>query len=194
MSRLGVQNMFTILGVFFLGIMVFQLFEFANNVDVLAYPLQAQSGNSTFGIISSIQNNEMGDPYWIVSGHWKTNLLNFVNQSETANQGNLSQTETSPTPAFNTSVKMITLNGTGEHTHTLTNFELTDIRMPNNMTTMFEGLSTASLRGGPVSDIPTIITITNDKVISIWLDPSKINNHYGDTPVYGTVMKETDFR
>ncbi len=87
---------------------------------------------------------------------------------------------------------MITLNGTGEHTHTITNFALEDISMPNNMTTVFNGTSTASLREGPVTDIPTTITAINGKVISIWLDPTKINNHYGNTPVYGTVMEKTD--
>ena len=27
-----------------------------------------------------------------------------------------------------------------------------------------------------------------DKVISIWLDPSRIENHYGNTPIYGVIM------
>jgi hypothetical protein len=31
-------------------------------------------------------------------------------------------------------------------------------------------------------------------VISIWLDPSKVNNHFGNTPIYGTVMDEHGYR
>ena len=59
---------------------------------------------------------------------------------------------------------------------------------PNNMTSVFDGTSTASMMEGPVTDIPTTIRITGDKVISVWLDPSRIENHYGNTPIYGLVM------
>jgi hypothetical protein len=49
------------------------------------------------------------------------------------------------------------------------------------MTRIFNGTSTASMREGPVTNIPTGISIMGDKVISIWFDPSKINNHFGYT-------------
>jgi hypothetical protein len=62
--------------------------------------------------------------------------------------------------------------------------------MPGNMTTIFNGTSTANFREGPITDIPTTIRITNDEVISILLDPSKINNHYGDTPIYGVALEK----
>jgi hypothetical protein len=148
-----------------------------------------QGGNYTFGILASIQNNENGDPFWIVSGNWKTNLLDIANQSQTASQENMTGQGTSA-PVFNTSVRMINFNGTGEHTHSVTNFALESVTMPSNMTTIFNGTSTANFREGPITDIPTTITITNDKVISIWLDPTKINNHYGDTPVYGIALEK----
>ena len=182
-----------IAGVFLIVTISVQLFDYShnNNNMLMAFPQGLQGGNYTFGIISSIQNNENDNPFWIVSGHWKTNLLNVANQSQTASQGNVSQQQTSA-PTFNTSVKMITLNGTGEHTHTITNFILSNVSIPNNMTTVFEGTTTASMRDGPVTDIPTTIAITNGKVISILLDPSKIENHYGDTPIYGIVTEKTD--
>ncbi len=185
-----------IVGASFVGVTLFHLSEYGENNVLMAFPQGLQGGNYTFGTISSIQNNEDSDPFWIVSGHWKTNLLNVANHSQTAaSQGNvLEQQQGTSAPVFNTSVRMITLNGTGEHTHTITNFALGNISKLNNMTTVFEGTSTASLRDGPVTDIPTTITITNGKVISMWLDPAKINNHYGDTPVYGTVTNEIDFR
>lgn len=59
---------------------------------------------------------------------------------------------------------------------------------------MFNGTTTASMREGPVTDIPSSVTITGDKVISIWLDPSKVNNHYGNTPIYGLVMDDNKDR
>jgi hypothetical protein len=153
--------------------------------QVMAYSRAYEKGNYTFGTISSLQNDESGNPAWVVSGHWKANLLS--NQSNVTSQGNRSS---SSGPTFNASVEMIMLNGTAAHTHTITNFVLANTSMPNNMTRIFNGTSTASMREGPVTDIPTGITIMGDKVISIWLDPSKINNHFGNTPIYGTVMNE----
>jgi hypothetical protein len=153
--------------------------------QVMAYSRPYGKGNYTFGTISSIQNDESENPAWVVSGHWKANLLS--NQSNVTSQGNISS---SSGPTFNASVEMIMLNGTAAHTHTITNFVLANTSMPNNMTRIFNGTSTASMREGPVTDIPTGISIMGDKVISIWLDPSKINNHFGNTPIYGTVMNE----
>ncbi|MPZ06609.1 MAG: hypothetical protein GEU26_09365 [Nitrososphaeraceae archaeon] len=184
-------------GVFILAIiMVTQPFGYIENNISMAFPQGLQGGNYSFGIISSIQNNESNEPFWIVSGNWKSNLLETANQqSNMTSQGNASQLGTSATttPTFNTSVRMISLNGTDEHTHTITNFVLENTTIPNNATVVFEGTSTASMREGPVTDIPTTITISNGKVISIWLDPLKINNHYGDTPIYGRVIDGADF-
>jgi hypothetical protein len=132
--------------------------------QVMAYSRPYEKGNYTFGTISSIQN-----------------------QSNVTSQGNISS---SSGPTFNASVEMIMLNGTAAHRHAITNFVLANTLMPNNMTRIFNGTSTASMREGPVTDIPTGISIMGDKVISIWLDPSKINNHFGNTPIYGIVMNE----
>ena len=160
-----------------------------NNNQVMAYPRGYEKGNTTFGTISSIQNDENGNPSWVVSGHWKANLLSGQSQSNnsSSSQGNTSATSGS---VFNTSFKMVKLNGTANHTHTITNFVLFNMSMPNNMTRIFNGTSTASLKEGPATDIPTSIRIMGDKVISIWLDPSKVNNHFGNTPIYGMVMDE----
>ena len=124
-----------------------------------------------------------------MSGNWKTNLLGVTIQSQASALGNMSQQGTSA-PVFNTSVRMISFNGTGEHTHSITNFALENVTRPDYMTTIFRGNSTANFREGPITDIPTTITFTNDKVISIWPDPVKINYHYGDTPIYGLALNE----
>jgi hypothetical protein len=165
-----------------------QLLGYSDNLLTAAFAQGPQGGNYTFGILASTQNNENGDPFWIVSGNWRTNLLDMSNQLQNANQSNMTIERSSP--VFNTSVRMINFNGTGEHTHTLTNFALEDIMMPDNLTTIFNGTSTANFEEGPITDIPTTITFTNGKVISIWLDPTKINYHYGDTPVYGIVLEK----
>ena len=56
--------------------------------QVMAYSRPYEKGNYTFGTISSIQNDESGNPAWVVSGHWKANLLS--NQSNVSSQGNIS--------------------------------------------------------------------------------------------------------
>jgi hypothetical protein len=61
---------------------------------------------------------------------------------------------------------------------------------PNNMTKVFNSTTTARTRERPVTNIPTSIKITGDKVISIRLDPSKIDNHFGNTPIYGLVIDD----
>jgi hypothetical protein len=168
------------------------MIDYQNN-QVMAYPKGYEKGNTTFGTIASIQNDENGNPSWIVSGHWKGNLLN--NQSQSNNSSIQGNTSSSPLGSiFNTSFKMVKLDGTANHTHTITNFVLSNMSMPNNMTRIFNGTATASLKEGPVTDIPTSIRIMGDKVISIWLDPSKVNNHFGNTPIYGTVMDEHGYR
>ena len=167
------------------------MINYQNN-QVMAYPRGYEKGNTTFGTIASIQNDENGNPSWIVAGHWKTNLLNNQSQSSSS-QGNTTSspsTSTSSGSVFNTSFRMVKLDGTANHTHTITNFVLVNTSMPNNMTRIFNGTSTASLKEGPATDIPTSIRIMGDKVISIWLDPSKVNNHFGNTPIYGMVMDE----
>ena len=154
--------------------------------DTTATPQQLRNENFTFGAISSIQNDENGKPDWIITGHWKTNLLS-ENASKKVTGNTTSPFARSP---FDAQMEMIRLNGTAGHTHTITNFVLANMSQSNNMTKVFNGTSTASMREGPVTDIPTTIRIMGDKVISIWLDPSRLESHYGNTPIYGIVMDE----
>lgn len=154
----------------------------------VAYPYGKDTAEYSFGTLSSIQNDQNGDPAWVLFGHWKGNLAS--NQSLIEGQGN----ETSGTGSFDAQFEMVKLNGSAGHTHTITNFVVSNSSQINNSTKIFNGTLTASMREGPVTDIPSSITISGDKVISIWLDPSKISNHYGNTPIYGLVMDEKDFR
>jgi hypothetical protein len=155
---------------------------------VRAYPYGSNIGEYDFGTISSVQNDENGNPGWVLFGNWKSNLAN--NQSLVEGQGN----ETLAGESFDAQFEMVRLNGSAAHTHTITNFVASNSSQINNSTVMFNGTATASMREGPVTDIPLSVTITGDKVISIWLDPSKINNHYGNTPIYGLVMDDNEDR
>jgi hypothetical protein len=44
------------------------------------------------------------------------------------------------------------------------------------------------MREGPVEDVETEITVSEGKVIAISLDPEAVENHFGDTPIYGMVI------
>jgi hypothetical protein len=45
------------------------------------------------------------------------------------------------------------------------------------------------MRQGPVPDVPISITTMDNNAVSIWADPTKINNHFGNTPIFGTIVK-----
>jgi hypothetical protein len=90
---------------------------------------------------------------------------------------------------FASSFDMVRTNGSALHEHQIYNFTLTEMSMPNNTTTIYNGTGTVTMRDGPVPDVPMSTTVMDGNVISLWLDPSLIDNHFGDTPIYGTVTK-----
>jgi hypothetical protein len=177
-----------------IGCAIFASFLIVSAVLIAIYPVTyagalpygKDTADYSFGTLSSIQNDQNGDPAWVLFGHWKGNLAS--NQSLVEGQGN----ET--LGSFDAQFEMVMLNGSAGHTHTITNFAVSNSSQINNSTKMFNGTLTASMREGPVTEIPASIMISGDKVISIWLDPSKISNHYGNTPIYGLVMDDKDFR
>jgi hypothetical protein len=186
---MGIQTIrpFIIMGSITIVLMIIGAFMVAHqDYKTTAFPQPYKSGNHTFGVISSIQNDESGKPSWIVTGHWTSSLLS--DNSANASQAMKNTTASFARSPFNMQLEMVRINGTAGHTHTITNFVVANVSQPDNMTKVFNGTSTASLREGPVTDVPTSIKITGDKVISIWLDPSSVKNHYGNTPIYGLVM------
>jgi hypothetical protein len=169
-----------------------------------AYPQQKQGyshhdkmmrpGLYAFGTIASLQNDENGNPTWIVSGLWEGSLsmdnktLGVGNQSitptnTTAATGNL------PNATFHSKFNMVMTNGSAMHDHEIYDFTLTDMSMPNNSTTVYNGTATITMRQGPVPDVPISIKTMDNDAVSIWVDPTKINNHFGNTPIFGTVAK-----
>jgi hypothetical protein len=96
---------------------------------------------------------------------------------------------------FHATFNMVMKNGTAYHMHQISNVTLEDVTMDGNNTIM-KGSATVTMRDGPVSNVPTTWTINNNNTITISMDPSKINAHFGDTPIYGieqTPEKEMEF-
>ncbi len=130
------------------------------------------NSNSLKGAISSLQNDEKGNPAWIVSGVYK--ISNF---SDTNKKGS---------PVLNATFYMIKLDGKSPHTHTISDFKIIGSPKITGDTTTINGTSTITMKDKPVTDVPTSIKIFDKSVISFWLDPSKVKNHFGNTPIYGT--------
>jgi hypothetical protein len=185
--------------------------EIQNSAMAYPYPQQKQGGYShhgkmmkpglyAFGTIASLQNDENGNPTWIVSGLWKGSLS--MNNKTQAGGGANQTTSTSPTTAnataatgslpnatFNSKFDMVMTNGSAKHDHRIYDFTLTGISMPNNSTTVYNGTATITMRQGPVADVPVSIKTMDNNVLSIWIDPTKVNNHFGNTPIFGTIEK-----
>jgi hypothetical protein len=146
-------------------------------------PPSSQSSNFTFGPAASIQNNDSGQPAWLIVGHWRSNLLSF-NQTTTDN--NNENASGAAAAVFNANLRMIMLNGSGAHTHVITNFRLSNISSEENGTMTYNGNSTIGMRDAPIVDVQTTIKISGE-IISIFPDPSSVNDHFGSTPIYGVI-------
>ncbi|MFL6358955.1 MAG: hypothetical protein ACJ71O_10060 [Nitrososphaeraceae archaeon] len=151
-----------------------------------------QPGLYARGTIASVQNDKDGKPAWIVSGLWRGSLTNMSSagmmSSSSANNTTTSQ-KNLPTATFNTVFEMVMLNGSALHKHQISNFTLTGMSMPNEKTNVSNGTATITMKEGPVNDVPISIRTFDDNVISIWVDPAKTMNHFGNTPIYGTVTQ-----
>jgi hypothetical protein len=121
------------------------------------------------GAIASIQDDNPDDnTEWIAHGLYRMENLS------------------SPSPTFNASFYMIKTDGNASHKHEVIDFVLTGAPISNGNNTIFNGTSTVTMMEGPISDVPTTITIMDDSAVSILFDPSKTNNHFGNTPIYGS--------
>jgi len=161
--------------------------------NAIAYPQQKQGysyddkmmkpGSYAFGTIASLQNDENGNPIWIVSGLYKASLsMNNKTQGGAA-------TGSLPNATVDSKFKMVMTNGSAMHDHEIYDFTLTDMSMPNNSTAVFNGTATITMRQGPLPNVPVSIKAMENNAVSIWVEPTKIQNHFGNTPIFGTIEK-----
>ena len=98
----------------------------------------------------------------------------------------------------NATIEMVKPDGTVKHTHALTNFVLSNSSNTNSNTTVYNGTFTISLKEIPVNEVPTSVKVTNKGVLSFWLNPESVKDHFGDDLIYNTVantsnLKQMDF-
>jgi hypothetical protein len=173
-------------------------FSAIQNNSSMAYPQQRvgyyshsqggemKPGEYAAGSIASLQNNQNGNPAWIVSGYWKGGVI--MNKSS-SNTNTTSTNKPLSAGIFRAMFNMVMLNGSAMHKHQVYNFTPTSISVPNNMTAVYNGTATITMKEGPVHNVPISIRAMNDNTISIWVDPTKTNNHFGNTPIFGTILK-----
>jgi hypothetical protein len=158
-------------------------------------------GEYAAGTVSSIQNDKESNSTWVISGVWKGSLimdksregLDIQNNNATNSTSAMTPLNTTaklPTASFEAIFSMIMTNGSAMHKHSIYDFKLTEMAMPDNNTSVFNGTATVIMKNVPVQGIPVSIKILGGNIISIWTDPTKLNNHFGDTPIFGTVMKD----
>ncbi|MFL6461192.1 MAG: hypothetical protein ACJ71J_09610 [Nitrososphaeraceae archaeon] len=143
-----------------------------------------QPGLYARGTIASLQNDKDGKPAWLVSGIWRGSLTNMTSNTMSSLLKNL------PTATFNAVFNMVMLNGSALHKHQISNFILIGMSMPNEKTVIYNGTATITMKEGQVNDVPLSIRTLDDNVISIWVDPAKTMNHFGNTPIYGTIIQD----
>jgi hypothetical protein len=155
-----------------------------------------QPGLYARGTIASLQNDKDGKPAWIVSGSWRGSLTNLTSgaamMSSSSSAANTTTTSKNnlPTATFNSVFNMVMLNGSASHAHQVSNFTLTGMSMPDKKTVVYNGTVTITMKEGPVNDVPISIRTLSDNVVSIRVDPTKTMNHFGNTPIYGTITQE----
>jgi hypothetical protein len=171
--------------------------------SAIAYPQQKQGysqhntmvqpGLYAFGTIASLQNDENGNPTWIVSGLWEGSLTNKTQGGEGNQTGTTvnasAATASLPNATFHSKFNMVMTNGSAMHDHEIYDFTLADISKTNNSTIVYNGTATITMRQGPVHDVPISIKTMDNNTINIWADPTKLNNHFGDTPIFGIIAK-----
>jgi hypothetical protein len=110
---------------------------------------------------------KMEKPAWVTSGIWDFNNIN------------------SNSPVFNATFNMFILNGTAAHKHGT----MTDLKISGNLTTAMlcylqwynHCITKESIRY-------ITIKLMGDSAVSIWVVPSKTENHFGNT-TYLTYVK-----
>jgi len=154
-----------------------------------------QPGEYAGGTIASIQNDQDGMHTWLLSGAWKGAIINIDEQqskvdksASTSIDGNSDMNL--PSAVFEANFDMVMLNGSSLHQHSIYNFTLLDISKTNDKNSIVNGIAKISIRDNPINDVPISIEILNNNVISIWTDPNKINDHFGNTPIYGQIIQD----
>jgi hypothetical protein len=148
--------------------------------SVFAIPSDLLNHKHVFGPLVGVTENDTGITDWVLAGTWRSILTNSTSENTTQNNQS--------SGAFKAAIEMIKPDGTGRHTHTLTDFVVMNMTQNSDSnSTTFDGTSTVSLREGPVFDVPTTIERSNNgNMFIVTIDPESVDYHFGNSSlIYG---------
>lgn len=153
------------------------------------------------GVFTSLQT-DADNVTWIATGKW-----NLVSDPINASQSNSSIVE------FNATIDMRNINDSQRHRHKISGFNLLDSSVTSESdgsTIVFKGTASVDTDVGVYSDVPITIKLLDNapaivsigsqtnQVIPEWIPgggtislliDERVQDHFGDTPVYGEIRK-----
>lgn len=154
-----------------------------NQTEAIGVPLQdplVTNATTLNGEIGSIQGAQEQLFAWSTAGDWVMQLDGpLIGRAEPQVQ------------SFNATIHMVRLDGNVLHEHEVSNFTQYSVSHTGDAITTFNGTFSVSMREGIVNDVPGYIQFTGD-LVSIWLDPTALENHFGPTPIQGMVLPSTE--
>ncbi len=150
----------------------------------------SDSNDSTVNTIASNQTQNTGTSNDFIKGGITSLQSDPSDNTTTWILGGVYRMEnlSSEAPTFNASFYMVKTDGNSSHSHDIYDLVLNTPVIDNTTSNLIHinGTTTVTMKDGPITNVPTNITILGDSAISIWINPSKVNNHFGNSPVYGT--------
>jgi hypothetical protein len=167
----------------------------SNSIDLQDVALSPARGGFTS------LHNDTDHLLWIATGDWEL-IPDLPQNSSQPNSGAIS---------FNATIDMVTVNNTGSHSHEMWGFKATgkNIRPEADSTVLtFNGTVNMEIEDVLYEDIPVSIEIIDSSPITLsidtqtskvtpkwepggggtihlWIDPVKLPDHFGNTPIYG---------
>jgi hypothetical protein len=119
-------------------------------------------------------------PQWLAAGSWK-----LVTDKPVFGGNN----HTKPmVKSFDAVIDMVMISdGTKFHTHHISDFKQSDVLYMGNNVTDFNGTMTVTTENGPAENVPGFLHFQNN-VMSVWVNPGKVGNHFGPTPINGMIL------
>jgi hypothetical protein len=151
--------------------------------DAMTYGNTTTASSNTTklsGVIASLQNNDAGAPQWITAGHWQL-------ESDRPLFGNDTEPQVSN---FSAVIYMTSItNGSNMHQHEISDFMQTSVLHSGENVTTINGTMTISMSDGPHQNTSGYMRLQNN-MISIWVDPTELDEHFGPTPIYGLIVPD----
>lgn len=136
------------------------------------YLTSAQVQNITRkGTFNYTQTDTTGNPDWIDTGNWSF------------------KESPSVVITFDAVINMAKPNNLEAHQHRVSDLTISYAPFNQTNSTVIKGTTTLTMDNGTfVSEEPTTITL-GEKNISVYFDPAKIKNHFGNQSITGVVTQ-----